>query len=89
MIWICVDLVSAYRGKPAYRLADTVTSINLGLFQQLLALSYKRLTILPYIYIYEHYRIITVDVRSPITFIGLMLGCDLVNENYSNYHIWQ
>ena len=64
-------------GKKLYRLNDTLVSIMLGGISLLTGLLFKTLQITSYAYIYSHYRFADFPVDGWITWIGLLLGCDV------------
>ncbi|KAJ3415449.1 hypothetical protein HDV05_004891 [Chytridiales sp. JEL 0842] len=62
--------------RPA-RLNDTITSISSGLIQQLPELFFKNFELATYIYVYDHFRIIDVDVTQLWVWIITFLSVDM------------
>eukprot|EP01102_Stenamoeba_stenopodia_P016573 TRINITY_DN5806_c0_g1_i1.p1 TRINITY_DN5806_c0_g1~~TRINITY_DN5806_c0_g1_i1.p1 ORF type:complete len:444 (+),score=106.90 TRINITY_DN5806_c0_g1_i1:35-1333(+) len=56
------DILYCYRAKNGfYRFNDTINSMSMGLISRLLGVYVKSLLTLPYYYIYEHFRITSLD----------------------------
>ena len=59
-----------YSGRRTYRLADASTSINTAILRVLLEGPLRLLLLLPYAWLYEHARLLTLDASSPWVWLG-------------------
>lgn len=83
---IAVECLVAYaRGYKAYYLKDTLMSVSLGVVQQVFGMSIKALGIVPYIYVFTHYRLFNIPVDSMLCYFGLLLGCDFFYYWFHRY----
>ena len=75
--------VCFFRGYKAYYFKDTVMSVSLGIMQQVVGLWIKALGVIPYMYLYTHFRVFDIPTTGWLPFIGVLLGCDFC---YYVYH---
>lgn len=65
-----------YSGRRTYRLADASTSINTAILRVLLEGPLRLLLLLPYAWLYEHARLLTLDASSPWVWLGGFIAVD-------------
>jgi sterol desaturase/sphingolipid hydroxylase (fatty acid hydroxylase superfamily) len=74
---MAIELVAGWRrGTPTYAFADTMNSIGLGMLSQVVGLFTKLFTFGVYAWVFEHARLATLDIASPVTWIGALLAYD-------------
>jgi sterol desaturase/sphingolipid hydroxylase (fatty acid hydroxylase superfamily) len=70
-------------GDPRYELHDSISSLSCGVGQQLLAIFFKFAEVGGYLFVWTHFRLTTISMRSPLGWFGILLGVDL---GYYWYH---
>jgi sterol desaturase/sphingolipid hydroxylase (fatty acid hydroxylase superfamily) len=77
-ILISIELFyAAFKGIKLYRFNDTVTNIGLGIGQQVTGLLFKGALFIGYMFLFENYRLIQLDIN-PINWIILFLLVDFI-----------
>jgi sterol desaturase/sphingolipid hydroxylase (fatty acid hydroxylase superfamily) len=69
--------VGLARGRNTYRLADTLTSIGLGVMSQVTGVFGRLLRIGIYVLLFEHVALLQLPVDSPWVWLGALLAYDL------------
>ena len=64
------------QGKKLYRLNDTSASFMLGLIMLLISVAFKYVSIIAYVYVYAHYRVMSLPVDGWGMWLILFLGVD-------------
>ena len=64
------------RGRNTYRLADTLTSIGLGVMSQVTGVFGRLLRIGLYVLVFEHVALFQLPVDSPVVWLGALLAYD-------------
>ena len=76
---IAIEMAVGWRrGQPTYAFADTMNSIGLGMLSQVVGLFTKLFTLGMYQWVYDHGRLATLDVSSPVTWVGALLAYDFL-----------
>jgi sterol desaturase/sphingolipid hydroxylase (fatty acid hydroxylase superfamily) len=70
------EIYGRVTGKTIYAVRDTICSISLGLVQQILGIWINHIALVPYIWIFRHYRLIGHFPRGYLLFFTAFLGCD-------------
>jgi len=60
-----------------YNVQETICSISMGLFQQITDILLRGVTLFPYVYVYENFRLFDIPLSSMWAYVGLFLGVDL------------
>lgn len=66
------------RGQPVYRVADTVSSLSLGIVSQLVGVFTKLAGLGLYTLLWQHAAIWPLPVDSPLVWLGALLACGLL-----------
>eukprot|EP00128_Syssomonas_multiformis_P012022 Colp12_sorted_trinity150504_noHs@24881 len=74
---IAPTVIKGNRIWRAFRLNDMIGSISAGMNQQMARIFVAALDVAPYVYIWEHYRVVTPDVHNMWVWIAAFLGIDL------------
>ena len=78
IVLIGVEAVYCHRkGLPYYRLHDTISDLSMGVASQVMGGVLTLISLGIYGWIYEHFRVVTLDSQSPLTWILAILGYDL------------
>jgi sterol desaturase/sphingolipid hydroxylase (fatty acid hydroxylase superfamily) len=77
--------VAYLRGYKAYFLKDTLMSVSLGAVQQVFGIWVKALSIVPYTFLYEHFRLFDIPVNSMVSYVGFFLGVDFCYYWFHRY----
>ena len=84
-ILIGLELLISYLKKTnLYRFDDAITNISCGVLQQITGVFFKTIVILGYVYIFEHWRIFTLN-ESILVYILLFIGIDFFYYWFHRY----
>jgi alkylglycerol monooxygenase len=76
-------LVNRRRGDPRYVFADSITNLSCGIGQQIIGVLVRAVPLLLYVYLYDHARLHTFSLRSPLAWVLILFLVDLC---YWAYH---
>ena len=68
--------VERHRGQPVYRMADTISSLSLGIMSQLVAVFSKGLALGLYVLVWQHAAVWAMPVDSAWVWVGALLAYD-------------
>ena len=68
--------VERHRGQPVYRMADTISSLSLGIMSQLVAVFSKGLALGLYVLVWQHAAVWALPVDSAWVWVGALLAYD-------------
>lgn len=84
-ILIGIELLFSYlQQSNLYRLEDAITNISCGIIQQLISVFSKVFLIVGYIYLYDHYRFLTIE-DSVLSYFLLFVGVDFMYYWFHRY----
>lgn len=69
-------VLTLLRGKPWYNFQDTVSSLSAGLLNQTAGAMLSYVTLFPYMYIYEHFRLVDLSDNRLLLWIVAFVGID-------------
>jgi sterol desaturase/sphingolipid hydroxylase (fatty acid hydroxylase superfamily) len=64
--------------RRAYRFADAITNLSCGIGQQVLEPFFRSVALVPYAWLWTHARVFDLSARSPLTWVGVVVGVDLL-----------
>ncbi len=68
--------IGQHRGRPVYRMADTISSLSLGILSQLVAVFSKALALGIYVLVWQHAAIWSLSADSIAVWVGALLAYD-------------
>lgn len=92
LVLILIEFVlGMLRGKPLYRLNDTLMSVMLGAWQQLGAFWFKFAALAAHVYVYDRWRVVDLDPKSWTAWVAAMvlieLGYYSMHRTAHEYHV--